>query len=92
MAGFKDQHFNDRRSASADAKKALLEKFRARPASDDPQVQARLAERQKIAEARAARAAERDAAKQAEAERKAAEEAEAKARADREARRSRQRD
>ncbi|KMO44691.1 hypothetical protein VQ03_01595, partial [Methylobacterium tarhaniae] len=69
MAGFKDQNFNDRRSTSADAKKALLEKFRARPASDDPEVQARLAERQKIAEARAARAAEREAAKQVEAER-----------------------
>ncbi len=85
MAGFKDQNFNDRRSTSADAKKALLEKFRAKPAADDPEVQARLAERQKIAEARAARAAEREAAKQAEAARLAAEAAEAKARAEREA-------
>ena len=79
MAGFKDQNFNDRRSTSADAKKALLERFRARPAADDPEIQARLAERQKIAEARAARTAEREAAKQAEAERRAAEAAEREA-------------
>ena len=43
-------------TAANDAKKALLERFKARPAEDDPQVQARKAERQAILEAREKRA------------------------------------
>ncbi len=90
MGAFKDNLFNERQSASAKAKQALLEKFKAKPAPDDPAVLARAAERQAIAEAREVRAAERRAAKEAEAARLAAEQAqrdiEAQARAVEEAR------
>jgi hypothetical protein len=67
LNGYKNNTFNDRASASAKAKTALLEKFRAKPAPDDPEVLARQAERQAIIEAREARAAERKLAKEAEA-------------------------
>jgi hypothetical protein len=33
MSGHKDKKFNERLSTAAEAKKALLEKFRARPAA-----------------------------------------------------------
>jgi len=62
------QSFADRRSDSANAKKALLERFKARPGTDDPIMQQRRAERQAVAEARAIREAEKAAAR-AEAER-----------------------
>ena len=39
----------DRRKAAAAAKAALLEKFKARPAADDPEVLAKAAARQAIA-------------------------------------------
>jgi len=67
LNGYKQNTFNDRASASAKAKMALLEKFRSKPAPDDPEVLARQAERQAIIEAREARAAERKRAKEAEA-------------------------
>lgn len=67
MNGYKNNTFNDRASASAKAKTALLEKFRAKPAPDDPAVLARQAERQSIIEAREGRAAERKLAREAEA-------------------------
>jgi len=73
MSGYKGTNFNDRAKAAAAAKQAALEKFRAKPAPDDPAVLARQAERQAIAEARAQRAAEREVARQAEAARLAAE-------------------
>ena len=70
MAGFKHNNLEDRRSAAENAKQALLEKFRARVArADDPEVQARNAERRAVAEAREARLAERKAAREAEAKR-----------------------
>jgi hypothetical protein len=87
MGAFKGSLFTERQSASANAKKALLEKFKAKPAADDPAVQARAAERRAIAEARdlaaqasaaeaAARAAEQAARDEAvRAERKAARDA-----------------
>ena len=52
MSGFKGSKFTDRADAAAAAKKAMLEKFRAKPAPDDPAVLARAAERKAIAEAR----------------------------------------
>jgi hypothetical protein len=75
MVAFKGNMFNERQTASANAKKALLEKFKAKPPPDDPSVLARAEERRRIAEAREQRAAERKAAKEAEALRLAAEQA-----------------
>jgi hypothetical protein len=68
-------NFDDRLSAAAAAKQALLERFRARPSADDPAEIARQAALQAIADARDIRIAERKAAKEAEAARLAAEEA-----------------
>jgi hypothetical protein len=75
-------NFDDRISAAAAAKQALLERFRARPAADDPGEIARQAALKAIADARDVRAAERRAAKEAELARLAAEEAAKKAAAD----------
>jgi hypothetical protein len=72
-------NFDDRLSAAAAAKQALLERFRARPAPDDPTEIERQAALKAIADAREARAAERKAAKDAEIARLAAEEAARKA-------------
>ena len=55
----KGSTFEDRRKEAAEAKKALLERFKARPAADDPEVLARAAERRAIQEAREIRVAER---------------------------------
>lgn len=66
-----DRSFTDRQSTSQNAKKALLERFKARPGPDDPIMQQRRAEREAVAQARAARDAEKAAAR-AEAERLAA--------------------
>jgi Family of unknown function (DUF6481) len=68
-------NFDDRLSAAAAAKQALLDRFRARPGPDDPTEIARQAALKAISDARDARAAERKAAKEAEAARLAAEEA-----------------
>jgi hypothetical protein len=68
-------NFDDRISAAAAAKQALLERFRAKPAAGDPAWVERQAALQAIADARDARAAERKAAKDAEAARVAAEQA-----------------
>lgn len=70
---FKGNKFSERASASADAKRAVLAKFQSRPALDDPDVQARAAERKAIADARDVRMAERRAEREAEAARLAAE-------------------
>src|SRR6202012_2603295 len=72
-------NFDDRLSAAAAAKQALLERFRARPAADDPTEIARQAALKAIADGRDARAAERKAAKDAEVARIAAEKAALKA-------------
>jgi hypothetical protein len=55
----------ERLRESTEAKKALLDKFRAAPGPDDPAVAARRAEREAIVAARAARMAEREAARRA---------------------------
>lgn len=52
--------FQDRASNSTAAKQAMLERFRARPPADDPEVVARKAEREAVRVAREARTAERD--------------------------------
>jgi hypothetical protein len=67
--------FSERLTAAASARKAALEKFRARPGPDDPAVLERQAAQKAVAVAREARAAERKAAREAEAARQAAEQA-----------------
>ena len=79
MAIFKEKGFAERRQTAAEAKKALLERFKAKPAADDPAMLARQAERKAIAEAREKRAAEREKLRREKAE------AEARERAEREA-------
>src|SRR5215218_6138793 len=71
----KNVNFGDRMNAAAAAKKAMLERFRARPSSDDPAVQEQQAARKAISDAREVRMAERAAAREAEAQRQAAEQA-----------------
>jgi hypothetical protein len=68
-------NFDDRLSAAAAAKQALLERFRSRPAAGDPAWIEQQAALKAIADARDARAAERKAVKDAEAARVAAEQA-----------------
>lgn len=75
LARFKDNNFTDRLSAQAKAKQALLDKFKTRPAPDSPEMQAKLAERKAVAEAREQREAERKRLKQEQIEREAAEKA-----------------
>jgi hypothetical protein len=72
---YKNDDFNNRLSSAANAKSALLERFRARPGPDDPAVIARRAAQAEIEAAREVRMAERKAAKEAEAIRLAAEHA-----------------
>ena len=55
MPAFKGADFNERQSAAANAKKALLEKFKAKPGPGDPDFEARQAERLAAAQAREAR-------------------------------------
>src|SRR4051812_41054585 len=73
MAAFKGDDFNEKLSAAANAKKALLDKFRARPGPDDPAVREREEARRSVVAAREERAAERERAREAEAARLAAE-------------------
>ena len=73
MALAKGKDFNDRRDDAAKARQAMLERFKARPAPDDPGIVAKLAERRAVAEAREQRRAEREAIRKAEEERIAAE-------------------
>ena len=75
MAGFRDKGFADRLSAAAKAREAALEKFKARPKPDDPEMIAKAEARKAAAEARAAREAERIAGRAAQAERDAADKA-----------------
>ncbi len=51
--------FNERLTTAADAKKALLEKFKSRPTLDDPAVADRRAAREALSKAREERLAER---------------------------------
>jgi hypothetical protein len=75
MAIYKGDNFIDRMSVAANAKRATLERFRARPGPNDPTVVERQAARQAVSNAREARAAARHAARHADAVRQAAEEA-----------------
>jgi hypothetical protein len=79
MAGFKDNNFIERRDAALKAKQDLLEKFKARPAADDPRLVKLAEERRQVAEARAIRAAEREKLRQEELVRQAALELQRKA-------------
>ncbi|MBB2962134.1 DUF6481 family protein [Methylobacterium sp. R2-1] len=72
MSFTKQNSFDDRRQDSASAREAMLARFRARPANDDPAVQARVAERRAIAVARDERVKEREVQRRLEAERLAA--------------------
>jgi hypothetical protein len=83
MSGFKEPGFADRQKAAQQAKKDLLNKFRAQPGPDDPEVAKRRAEREAVAAARAKLKLEREAA---EVERKRREEEAAAAEAARVAR------
>jgi hypothetical protein len=69
--------FAERQSASAKAKRALLERARVMAPSNDPAFAERQAQRRAVVIARKARIAERRAAKAAEAAARAAAEAEA---------------
>jgi Family of unknown function (DUF6481) len=66
-------NFDDRISAAAAAKQALLDRFRARPTAGDPAWAEQQEALKAVADARDARNAERKAAKEAEAARVAAE-------------------
>src|SRR5262245_59973188 len=89
MKGFKEKTFADRLQEAANARQAALERFKARPTLDDPEVVRRREERMAIAAAREARTVARKAAKDAEAavraEREAIERAEREARERRDA-------
>ena len=61
MSTHKNKTFTDRLKTAGEAKQALLDKFRARPAADDPAVVERQAARQAVSNARDARTAEREA-------------------------------
>jgi Family of unknown function (DUF6481) len=61
--GFKEPSFADRQSAAQNARKSILEKFKAKPAADDPAVLKRQAERVALAEDRAKAQKLREAAK-----------------------------
>ncbi|MEI5680003.1 hypothetical protein G6N74_29030 [Mesorhizobium sp. CGMCC 1.15528] len=82
MAIYKEQDFSERRNAANEARKALLNRFKARPAEDDPEVLARKAERQAILEAREKRNAEKEKLKQERLAREAIEKAEREAAAE----------
>jgi hypothetical protein len=63
MSGFKEPSFADRQKAAQEARKSILEKFRAKPGLDDPAVIQRQAEREAQAAERAKAKQLRDSAK-----------------------------
>ena len=71
MSGFKEPSFADRQKAAQQARQNILNKFKAQPGPDDPEVKQRQAEREAQAAARAKAKEAREAAK---AEAKAREE------------------
>jgi hypothetical protein len=64
LAIYREKDVFERRNAANEAKKALLARFKSRPAEDDPEVLARKAERRAILEARAIREAEKEKLRQ----------------------------
>jgi hypothetical protein len=85
MKAFRSPTFSERLHTATTAKKAALERFRARPASNDPAVVEQRAARQAAAATREVRAAERLEARRAEEVGQAAELAAREARQLREA-------
>lgn len=80
MSAFKPNNFTDRQKASAEAKKALLEKLRPKPSVTDPDFANREAQRQaELERVRQERAEARAAAKLIAEEKEAARRAEAAA-------------
>lgn len=75
MSILKDRNFVESRTKAAEAKKALLDKFRAKMTEEDPKADERRAARKAIVEARDARNAEREAARLAREAQEAAEKA-----------------
>ena len=69
MPRFNDNDVSQRRETASKAKQAMLERFRARPAEDDPATIERRAARLAMSQAREARLATREAERIAEAER-----------------------
>jgi Family of unknown function (DUF6481) len=65
MSGFKEPSFADRQKAAQQAKQDLLNKFRAQPGLDDPEVAKRRAERESAVASREKARLEREAAKAA---------------------------
>jgi hypothetical protein len=63
MSGFKEPGFSDRQKAAQQAKRNLLNKFRAQPGPDDPEVAKRRAEREAVAARREQAKLERETAK-----------------------------
>ncbi len=82
MTIYREKDIFERRDAANAAKRAMLEKFKAKPAADDPAVLARQAERKAILEARAIRDAEKARLKQEKLAREAQERAEREAAAE----------
>jgi hypothetical protein len=82
LAIYREKDIFERRNAANEAKQALLERFKAKPAADDPAVLARQAERKAILEARKVREAEKAKLKQERLAREAAEKAEREATAE----------
>src|SRR3954452_4442420 len=73
MSSNKDQQFTERLSTAASARRAMLEKFQARRAVDDPAAHERRAAQEAMRAAREARRAEREAARRARQEQLSAE-------------------
>jgi hypothetical protein len=65
MSGFKEPSFADRQKAAQQAKQNLLNKFRAQPGLDDPEVAKRRTEREAAVASREKAKLEREAAKAA---------------------------
>src|SRR5258708_35473479 len=79
MRGFKEPSFADRQKAALQAKRDILNKFKAAPGPDDPEVKRRQAEREAQAAVRAKAKEAREAAKAEARAREEAAAAEAKA-------------
>ncbi|MBZ9920033.1 hypothetical protein FJ937_06145 [Mesorhizobium sp. B2-4-4] len=82
MAIYREKDIFERRNAANEAKKVLLERFKSKPAADDPAVLARQAERKAILAAREIREAEKARLKQERLAREAIEKAEREAAAE----------
>jgi hypothetical protein len=73
MTRHTNKNFSERLRTAADAKNTMLERFRARPAADDPAVVARQEARRALSDAREARIAEQEATRKVQDAQEAAE-------------------